>query len=238
MITYLLIGFGVVFVVLICIGLAIASFSGENYYKALQEARSYRNSRGINTMDFVDEINQNHFGGKLRLARCGEGQDHYGSGVVALSASTMNSNSLASMATIAHELGHARQDATGDTLKKHFALRKRVRIVSFFFLPNILVGIVLAALYFFGVLEGLVWVYVAIGFAGIAILVFLFSLFLKYREIKVEKEASTFAVDFLREYFSEAEISVCKEFLDSARLTYWAVLFKSLLGWTFLTKRN
>ncbi len=238
MITYILIALGGIFVVLLCIGLAIASFSGENYYRALQEARQYGNSRGITTMDFVSEINQNHFGERLALARCEEHCDHYGNGVVALSTSTMNSNSLASMSTIAHELGHARQDASGDTLKKHFNLRRRVRIVSHFFLPNVLIAIVFAVLFFFGVLEPIAWIYVSIGFAGLALFVFMYSLFLKYREIKIEKEASTFALDYLREYFSEKEVSVCKDFLDSARLTYWAVLFKSLLGWTFLTKRN
>ena len=238
MMTYILIAIGAVLVVLLCIGLAIASFAGENYFRALEEARTKRNTCDITTLEFVNQINEKHFNGKLRLTECPEHSDHYSGGTVALSRQTMNSNSLASMATISHELGHARQDATGDTLKKHFKLRKSVFIASLFFMPLTLSAIVIAVLHFVDVLPETMFLYVAIGCAGLALLIFLFTLFLKYKEIKVEKEASTFALDYLREYFTEPEVKICKDFLDSARLTYWAVLFKSMLGWTMLTKKK
>ena len=107
-----------------------------------------------------------------------------------------------------------------------------------FFLPNVLAGITLSLLYFFNILKEPVYLYLGLGCAGLAVLIFFFSIFLKYKEIKIEKEASVFALDYLREYLVEPEVKVCREFLDSARLTYWSVLFKTLLGWTFLTKRD
>ena len=238
MLNYVIIGVVVVLAILLCFGLAIASFAGENYFDMLRKTQTMRNSYGIATMDFVAQINQNYFGGRLKLARCAPNDDHYGSGIVALSSETMSSNSLASLATVAHELGHARQDAEGDTLKKHFALRRTGRAVGFFFMPMVIAGIVLSLLYFFGVLQGLVFLYLGLGCSAVAVLIFMFSIILKYKEIKIEKEASTFALDYLREYLLEPEVKLCREFLDSARLTYWSVLFKTLLGWTFLTKKD
>lgn len=240
MITYIIIGVVAVLVVFLCFGLAIASFSGENYFEMLEQTRNTRNSYGITTYDFVNEINEKHFDGKLRLAKTTENNDHYvgGQRVVALSEETMSSNSLASIATIAHELGHARQDATGKKLDKHFVRRKKGRFVGLFFMPSALAGVVLGVLYFLGILESTLYLYLGFGFVGIAILIFLFAVYLKFMEVQVEKEASTFALDYLREYLTEPEVKVCKEFLDSARLTYWALLFKTLLGWTFLTKKD
>ena len=238
MIKYLIIGGVAVVVILICLGLAVASFAGENFSNALNQAREKRNTYGLTARDFVQEINDNHFNKSLSFARAEEYQDHYGGGVIALSNQTMMSNSLASMATIAHELGHAKQDATGNTLKKHFRLRKTGRFVGFFFMPNALAGIAMSLLYFFGVLEEKLYLYLGLGFLGMAFLIFLFALVLKYKEIKIEKEASVFALDYLREFFTEPEVKICKEFLDSARLTYWADLFKTMLGWTMLTKNN
>ena len=107
MLNYVIIGVVVVLVILLCFGLAIASFAGENYFDMLRKTQTMRNSYGIATMDFVAQIIQNHFGGRLKLARCAPNDDHYGSGIVALSSETMSSNSLASLATVAHELGHA-----------------------------------------------------------------------------------------------------------------------------------
>jgi len=238
MLNYIIIGAVVLLAILLCFGLAIASFAGENYFDMLRKTRTIRNSYGIATMDFVAQINQNYFGGRLKIARCNPNDDHYGNGIVALSTETMSSNSLASLATVAHELGHARQDAEGDTLKKHFRLRSTGRIVGFFFMPMVIAGIALSLLYFFGVLQNNLYLYVGLGCSAIAVLIFFFSIILKYKEIKIEKEASTFALDYLREYLLEPEVKVCREFLDSARLTYWSVLFKTLLGWTFLTKRD
>lgn len=238
MINYLIIGGIAVVVILICLGLAIASFAGENFNNALRQAREKRNTYGLSTFEFVQEINKNNFNRRLQLAKTEEYNDHYGNGIVALSEKTFQSNSLASMATVAHELGHAKQDAEGNTLKRHFRLRKTGRFVGIFFMPNALAGILLSVLYFLGVLEARIYLYLGLGLLCLAFVIFLFALILKYKEIQIEKEASTFALEYLRQFFTEPEVKICKEFLDSARLTYWANLFKTMLGWTMLTKKN
>jgi Zn-dependent membrane protease YugP len=238
MTTYIIIGAIALVVILLCFALAVASFSTENFYEKLEENRQKQNSGGLSTVEFVQTINDSRFGGRLSVARCPQYEDHYSTGVVALSTETMHSNSLASLATVAHELGHARQDFEGDRLKKHWKLRRAGKFWGFFFMPIALVGVVLSALYLFGVLTEFVALVAGLILLAISVLIFAFTVFLKYKEIQIEKEASKFAIEFLQEVLSAGELSSCKEFLDSARLTYWAVLFRTLLGWTFLTGKN
>ena len=57
-------------------------------------------------------------------------------------------------------------------------------------------------------------------------------------EIKIEKGASKYAIEMLKDYLSPQEIKICNEFLNSARLTYWGSLFRTMFGWTFLTKKD
>ena len=61
MIKYLIIGGVAVVVILICLGLAVASFAGENFNNALRQAREKRNTYGLSTFEFVQEINKNNF---------------------------------------------------------------------------------------------------------------------------------------------------------------------------------
>lgn len=238
MISYIVIGVAAVLVILLCIGLAIASFSGENFSNELEKAREYENVEGWTTLGLVEDINNKYFEGRLDVQETEEGNDHYSRGVVALSDSTMESDSLASLATIAHEIGHARQDFEGNTLDKHFAFRKVVRILGLFFMPTLIAGIVLGALYFVHVFDSKIYLIVAGVLLGVAFLIFIIALIMKYKEVKIERQASRYAIEFLQEYLVEEEVKLCKDFLDSARLTYWADFFKLLLSWTLLTSKN
>lgn len=238
MIMYVVIGIVVAVALLLCLCLAIASFSSENFYEKLKETQQLRNTYGITTLEYVSAINKKFFDGRLRIARCAEYNDHYSTGIVALSDSTMASNSLASLATVSHELGHAKQDNQGDKLKRHWSMRRTGKICGLFFLPVLLAGAVLSLLNVFGVLPEKMFLIIGLVCLGVGFLIFCFALFLKFKEIQIEKEASVFALDFLREVLTEPEIKHCVEFLNSARLTYWAVFFKTLLGWTFLTKKD
>ncbi len=235
--TYIIIGIVVVVVLLLCFVLSVANNSFSNYREKLEEMDSKRNSHGINTLQYVGAINQKYFQGKLKVARCQEWQDHYSTGVVALSNRTMNSNSLASLAIVSHELGHAKQDTT-DTLKKHWRMRRNGRICGFFFMPLVIVGAVLSLLWVFEVLSEIYYLFAGGACLALAVLIFFFAVILKYREVKVEREASDFALVYLREILTEEEVSQCKKFLDSARLTYWASFIRTLLSWTLLTKKE
>ena len=238
MMTYIIIGAVALVGVLFCFCLAVASFSSDNFYEKLEENRQRRNSYGISTLDYVRAINNQFFDGRLKLARCEKYQDHYSTGVVALSAETMSSDSLASLATVSHELGHAKQDAEGDKLKKHWRRKKAGRICGLFFMPVVLCGIVLSVLYLLEVLPQTAVLIAGLALLGLGVLIFIFAVYLKYKEIQIEKEASKYAMEYLRELLTPQECKSCEEFLNSARLTYWAVLFKTLLSWTFLTGKD
>ena len=238
MITYIVLGIVLVFVLLLCFALAIASFSFDNYADNLKKTNQMRNTYGITTLDYVGAINKKYFQNRLQIMECQEYKDHYTTGIIALSKKTMQSNSLASLAIVSHELGHAKQDVSGEKLQKQWRRRRTGKILSMFFLPLVLVGAVLSLLQVFGVLTEIYYLIVGLVCLGLAFIIFLFVIYLKYKEIQIEKEASNFALDFLRDILTEVEVKICKEFLDSARLTYWASLFKSLLGWTFLTKQD
>ena len=233
---YIVIGIGVILLLLICFCLAIANFSFDNFKDKRDEAMRYRNSLNMTVLEFVQEIIANHLKGNLQIVTCGEYQDHFTVGTIALSPSTQSSNSLASFATVSHELGHAVQYEKGE-LTKHWQRRKKNRILGKFFLPSMLIGVVLAILGLVSVLPFYV-VYIGIALFGVSFLIFLVAIYMKYLEIKIEKWASKYAIELLGEYLNEEELKICKEFLNSARLTYWGSLFRTMLGWTFLTKKD
>lgn len=233
----MIIGAAAVIVVLLCVALAIASFSFENYYAKLQELDQMRNTAGANTLQYVDAINKTYFGGHLKIERCAEFEDHYSSGRVALSEQTMYSNSLASLAIVSHELGHARQDTT-NTLRKHWKLRRSGRRCGLFFLPVMVVGIVLSVLWVFGVLPQIFYIAIGGGLLGLGLVIFIFAIVLKYKEIQIEKEASDFALEYLSQVLTEYEVKKCQELLNQARLTYWASLIRVMLSWTMLTRKE
>lgn len=238
MIIYFSLAIVAIFVLLICFALAVASFSADNYLENLKTTKMLRSQSGISTFDFVSHINKKYFGEKISIKECPIHQDHYASKTISLSNETMTSNTLASLSIIAHELGHARQDFASNKLDKHWTLRTFGRRCGYIFMPAFLSGILLSLLTFFKVIPQQFVFYIGLSLLALSVFIFVFALILKYKEIKIEKEASIFALDFLAEFLNGLEIQKCKNFLDSARLTYWASLFKTMFGWTMLTSKN
>lgn len=236
--TYVIIGVVVVLVVLLCVALSIATSSFENYKHKLEKINNLPNSIGMTTLEYVGEINKSYFRGRLQVAQTKEYDDHYSGGVVALSPQTMYSNSLASLAIVSHELGHAKQDFTGNTLKKHFRMRRLGRFCGLFFMPLLIIGAVLSILGVFDILPRVVTLTSGLVLMGLSFLIFIFAIVLKYKEIKIEREASDFALDFLKDILNTKELKACKELLNSARLTYWASLIRTMLSWTRLTPKD
>ena len=182
--TWIIVGVVGVLVLGLCFALAVASFSGENFMQKWKEVDQVRNSLGATTLSYVQSINKRYFGGKLQLARCAQFDDHYSSGVIALSDATMNSNRVASLAIVSHELGHARQDATGNKLKKHWALRRAGRICGLFFLPLFLAGAVFSILWVFEILPELYFLIVGLSLFAGGVGIFVLAVILKWKEIK------------------------------------------------------
>ena len=233
---YIVIGIGVLFFLLICFCLAVANFSFDNFKEKRQEAMGYVAQNGMNILDFVAIINKKYLDGALQVTRCDEYMDHFSPGYIALSPSTLSSNSLASFSTIAHELGHGLQYKKQE-LNRQWQRRSKNRIIGKFFIPLILIGVVLAVISLLNLVPTFV-LYIGIGFFGLAFLIFLLACYTKYKEIQIEKGASKYGLEFLSECMTKEEVKICAEFLNSARLTYWGSLFRTMLGWTMLTKSD
>lgn len=215
-----------------CFLLALANFAGESFFEKYEKLNSIKVSCFLNSLEFVQSINNKFFEGKLKICRTEEKVgDSYAGGTLILSTQTLSTPSLASFTIVSHEIGHARQDVEGKKLKSLNRLRKLGRIIGVFLFPLLLSG-------------GIVMIafpdlfYLGLGLALGGGLIFLIALFIKLRTISIEKEASRYALDYLGEYLNDEEISICKGFLKDARLTYWADFLRTLFFWTFLTKKS
>ncbi len=231
--TLLLIIFGVIVAIGFCFCLAVANFGLAKFYDVYHEINEEEAYCNLTPQDMVEEINHQHFGGKLRLHKIDKyvGDAYVHGGDLLLSTQTLSSTSIASYAILAHELGHALQDKNGNKLKTKSILMRIGRVIGIFLFPSLIAGIILIALGS----NLLLW---GIALCGCGVLIFLLALIIRLYTISIEKEASKNAVKFLQEYFSEKQLKSVKKLLNSAKLSYWAAFFQTLLGWTMLTKKT
>lgn len=216
--------------VLLCFLLAVANFSYDKFMQRYKVLSNQPIRSGISTMQFVDLLNRQIFGGTLKVVQIErEAGDAYGGGRLFLSTKTIYQPSIASFTIIAHEIGHAKQDIEGRKLKRLNFLRKLGRILGLLLIPFILAGIVL-----------LIIGYSLIAFIllGGAVGIFLLALLIKLMTISIEKDASRKAVDFLEMILSEDELRTAKRFLKDAGMTYWADFLRIILGWTGISKKS
>ena len=233
--TTLLIIIGVVvLVVLMSLALSIASFSNDRFLQEYEKLANEPTNENLNILDFVHLLNHNKFGGKIRVQSVEKDTENFyvsKAKVVALSQRTLSSNTLASFAIVAHEMGHALQDQEGKKLARLNFLRRVGSFIGFLFLPSILAGIIL-----------LFWgdQFKTISFVlfGVAAAILLLAVIIKSATISIEKDASEKGIEFLQEILSDDEVSKCRKLLNTARLTYWGDLFRLLLSWTLLTKKT
>lgn len=224
----LILAFGVVF----CLCLSIANYAGDNYHAHYLELDKVQSSTGLTIEEFFNLINNKHFDGKIKVyINPKEGYDAYSKGRLFLSPKTVKSNSLASLAIVAHELGHALQDKTSKQLKRLTALRILGKYVGFLMFPLLVSGIILA------IIGGKLFYY-GVGLATGGILIFLLAILIRVLTLKIEKGASKNAIGFLKDYLPDKEIKQIRKFLKDARLTYWGDMFRALLGWTKLTRKG
>ncbi len=214
-----------------CFCLAIANFGVDRFfdiYKKYNEEEAYCS---LSVVDMVNEINAKEFNNKLRFHKTDQlaGDAYIRGGDMILSTTTLSSTSIASYTVLAHEFGHALQDRDGKKLKVKSILNKIGKSIGWLMFPSIVVGIILIA--FGGNL-----LYYGIGLVSFGFLIFLLSLTLRLFIISIEKDASRKAMLLLKDYFSEKQLKSIKKLLNSAKLTYWASFFRTLLGWTTLTK--
>ena len=222
----------IAFLLFICFGLAVANFALDKFYDVFEEIDKIYAQTQLSPWQYIDILNQKYFDGEIVVKTISNvAGDAYSKKTLYLSGATQSSQSLASFAIISHEMGHALQDKQGNKLKTLNFLRRFGKVLGWFLMPMFIGGIVLMV----GWAE-LFWVGVGL-LAGCALTLIL-ALFIKLRMIAIEKQASAFALDFLKEILQEEQVKQCKKLLDSARLSYWADFFRTLLAWTFMTKKT
>ena len=230
--TWIIIIMVIAFLLFICFGLAVANFALDKFYDVFEEIDKIYAQTQLSPWQYIDILNQKYFDGEIVVKTISNvAGDAYSKKTLYLSGATQSSQSLASFAIISHEMGHALQDKQGNKLKTLNFLRRFGKVLGWFLMPMFIGGIVLMV----GWAE-LFWVGVGL-LAGCALTLIL-ALFIKLRMIAIEKQASAFALDFLKEILQEEQVKQCKKLLDSARLSYWADFFRTLLAWTFMTKKT
>ena len=220
----------IAFAVLICFLLAIANFAGERFFERYEEVDKVFINNNLTPLGFANSINQKYFNGKLSVIPISSlASDAYSKQKLFLSDKTLSTNSVASFAIIAHELGHAMQDNEGNKLKRLFAFRRLGRILSMLFVPAIIVGVVLM------LFNLMLWGVLSLSIGG-GILFMSFAI--KLRTIYLEKDASQKALKLLEGVLTEDELEIAKQFTNDAKLTYWADFLRLLLWWTALSKKS
>ncbi len=199
--------------------LALAFYAQTKVRSAYAKYTKVRNSRGMTGVDVARTIIGPEGLYDVQIEGTpGELTDHYDprSKKLRLSAGVAQQPSVAAMAIVAHELGHALQDHTG-----YAPLRLRGAIV-----PAVTVSSWLAPILFFiGLLLGftqLAWVGVILFGAGAV-----FALI----TLPVELDASHRALRLLQTYqlADGSELQGAKSVLSAAALTYVAALAQTLL---------
>ncbi len=221
----------VAFFIMLSACLSIANYGGERFFAIYRQMEKIKTQTGLNTFEFFNDINDKYFNGAIKVGEAEYGKDAYVASTLLLSNQTRNSESLASLSIIAHELGHALQDFNSLQIRKHSILRIIGRIIGHLMFPLIIAGIVLL---FFGNF----YFIIGVSLLGVAVAIFLFAIILKALTIRIEKGASNNAIMLLKQYLLPEEVKKCKKFLNSARLTYWADLFRTMFSWTFLTRKT
>lgn len=230
--TWVIIIIVIAFLLFVCFGLAIANFALDKFYDVFKEMDNVFAQTELSPWDYISKLNSEHFDDEIVVKTISNiAGDAYSKKTLYLSGATQASHSIASYAIISHEMGHALQDKRGSKLKTLNFLRQFGRILGLFLMPLFIAGIILMVAW-----QNLF--YVGVGFLAGCLLILILALFIKLRMIAIEKQASAFAIDFLKEILNEEQTKLCKKLLDAARLSYWADFFRTLLAWTFMTKKN
>lgn len=192
-----------------------------------------------NAYYFACMLNKLYFGGKLNVIVVEKTQLKGANGAYApegkalyISDEISGVNSIASMAVVAHEIGHAFQDFEhSKILEKNMRLSKIVKILGVFSIFFVIFSIFLAIFGYF---------IISIIFLALFLINIIVAITLKYSTIKVEKDASRRALKMLteNEWLTEAEIGKIKKILKAALKTYVADFLAALLSWTGLVHKT
>lgn len=231
---YIVIGIMILFLIF---GLAIATYSGAQLEDTFNTYDKVRSSKNITGGEFALFISNNLLGGKINVVRTeGYLTDAYSSRskTVILSESTCNISSVAALTVVAHEFGHALQDLNhSKRFKLGKNLGKSIRVLGFFMFPFIILGIFL----FFIIPQN---IEIGLSLIGVGVAIFLLVLSFKLITIPIERDASKKGLELLilTKTLNDEELSMAKDLLKAALLTYIGDFLRAVLWWTFLSRKT
>lgn len=231
---YVIIGLLVVFLI---VGLAVATYSSSQLVETFEKYNAVPCYKKITGGEFALQLTNNFFGAKINVGRTkGFLNDGYSSKskMVVLSESTCDTASVAALTIVAHEFGHASQDLSkSKRFKVNKILTKTTRFLGYFMFPLAMVGLFLCLIMPESLEIGLSLVGTS---AGILIL----CVAVKLALIPLEKDASKRGIDLLikTEALFGEELEMAKDLLNAALLTYIGDFLRSILWWTFLTRKT
>ncbi len=215
---YIICGFVVVLAIIIA---GIAQVKVSSAYSKYKEVSSSLDMTGG---ELAQKLASEH-GINITIASAhGHLIDNYNSAnkTLTLSEENYNSRSLASHAIVAHEFGHALQDAKGyKPLFIRQAVIKTANFISSMLLPMLIIGVLLELFWFAGV--GNIVIYIYVGIYAVSVICSLVTL-------PVEFNASSRAKKILYEMGcnSREESEGVDRVLNAAAMTYVASLLVSL----------
>ncbi len=202
--------------------LLLALYAQSRVRSAYSQYSKKPNARGLSGYDVARILLRSAGLDHIRVEEVpGQLSDHYdpGKNILRLSRGVAQSRSVASLGIVAHEIGHAMQDATNYTpLRVRSGLVPMVQIGSWLGPIIFIVGLLLSGM------TGsttIAWIGLFL-FAGTAV----FSLV----TLPVEFNASNRALQLLKTYqlADGRELKEAKQVLDAAALTYVAALAQAL----------
>ena len=210
--------------VAIFLAVLVALFAQTKVNNAFNKYKETLSSLDLTGEELAEHLAlDNSIGVSIRMCN-GMLTDHYDprDKSINISASNFNSKSIASQAIVAHEFGHALQDAEDYfPYKVRQGVVKVSNFVSRMLLPMILIGLLLEFFVFAGV--GNIILYVYVGIYSIAVIANLVTL-------PVEYNASSRAKKLLYEMgcSSDEEVVATDKLLNAAAMTYVASLLVSV----------
>ena len=210
--------------VAIIISVIIALVAQVKVNNAFNKYKDVPSSLNMTARELAEKLSQDNNLG-LIVSECqGSLTDHYDphDKSINISQSNFNNNSIASQAIVAHEFGHAMQDAEGYApYKVRQVVVKVSNLVSRMLMPLLIIGILLQV-FLMGIAGSLV-IYISVAIYAVAVIANLVTL-------PVEINASSRAKDMLVRIGagSDEEVQATDKVLNAAALTYVASLMVSL----------
>lgn len=215
---YILSGMAIIISVITAL---VAQVKVNNAFNKYKDVPSSLNMTG---RELAEKLSQDNNLGLIVRECQGSLTDHYDprDKSINISQSNFNNNSIASQAIVAHEFGHAMQDAEGYApYKVRQVVVKVSNLVSRMLMPLLIIGILLQV-FLMGIAGSLV-IYISVAIYAVAVIANLVTL-------PVEINASSRAKDMLVRIGagSDEEVQATDKVLNAAALTYVASLMVSL----------